>query len=98
MKRREINASSPQVEATTGGQSLGHAIRIRRRNPAQEDMYGTRNLSFCRESSGQFASAGSVKLRTAGPKVFPLGCGCQGPAAARPDLTPAPMNFSPTEA
>ena len=34
MKRREINASSPQVEATTGGQSLGHAIRIRRRNPA----------------------------------------------------------------
>ena len=34
MKRRETNASRPQVEATTGGQSLGHAIRIRRRNPA----------------------------------------------------------------
>ena len=98
MKRREINASSPQVEATTGGQSLGHAIRIRRRNPAQEDMYGARNLSFSRESSGQFASAGSVKLRTAGPKVFPLGCGCQGPAAARPDLAPVPMNFCPTDA
>ena len=98
MKRREINASSPQVEATTGGQSLGHAIRIRRRNPAQEDMYGTRNLSFCRESSGQFASAGSVKLRTAGPKVFPLGCERHDPAEARPDLGPAPMKSGPTEA